>query len=463
MKPPRVTVYVTSRNYGRFLEQCLDSIFCQTLTDWELILFDEGSSDNSLEICRAAAAKAPQQIRVVANEEPQGLRACANQAIEMARGEFVVRLDADDYFDENALLVMVAYLDANPDLGLVYPNWTYIGENGEFLGIEDRKKVGTEAQVLDLPAHGACTLVRKRVLKAIGGYDEQFSSQDGHELWMKVLHRFKVGNVRTPLFFYRQHDTSMSRDEGRLLESRRQIKKAVAELQTGPVKPRVVAIVPAKNSYAALKNVALEPLAGKPLIDYTLDAAVESGIFHSIFVTTDDAAVVAHCEQRGDVVARMRDLRLSDTRAKLAEVVSDAVERLERELEVYADIVVILSVHAPLRRAEHIREAVDTLFVYDVDQVISTYEDVELHFRHGNQGMEPLNPGMLNTLRFEREALFVDNGAVHVVWRDFLEPGSLYRGRIGHTVMPRLESLQIKSLAEYEMIRGIIERRTVEA
>lgn len=462
MKPPRVTVYVTSHNYGRYLDQCLESIFQQSLPDWELILFDEGSSDNTLAICQEAASRRSDQIVVVAHPSPKGLRACANQAIEMARGEFIVRLDADDYFDENALLVMVSYLDSHPDIGLVYPNWTYIGENGEFLGVEDRKKVGDEALVLDLPAHGACTMVRRRVLKAIGGYDERFNSQDGHELWMKVLRQFNVGNVRTPLFYYRQHGTSMSRDENRLLESRRQIKRAVADLQGGPVKPRVVAIVPAKNTYAQLKNVALEPLAGKPLIDHTLDAAVSSGLFHTIFVTTDDESIVKHCERRGDATGRLRDLRLSDTRAKLAEVVTDAVNRLETELQVFPDIVVILSVHSPLRRVEHIQEALDTLLVYDVDQVISTYEDFELHFRHGNSGMEPLNPGMLNTLRFEREALFVDNGAIHVVWRDHLEAGSLYRGRIGHTVMPRLESLQIKSQAEYEMIRGILERKLVQ-
>ncbi|MCB1226523.1 MAG: glycosyltransferase family 2 protein [Verrucomicrobiales bacterium] len=428
-----------------------------------MILFDEGSEDDSLKICRAAEARDPQRVRVVAHEQPKGLRACANQAIQLARGEYIIRLDADDYFDENALLVMVAFLDSNPEVGLVYPNWTYIGENGEFLGVEDRKKVGAEAKVLDLPAHGACTMVRKRVLKAIGGYDERFNSQDGHELWMKVLHRYRVGNVRTPLFFYRQHDTSMSRDEMRLLDSRRRIKEAIAARNDAEIKPRVVAVVPAKNSYHALKNVVLEPFSGKPLIDHTIDTAIESGVFDLILVTTDDHSVIAHCKGRGGVVARLRDARLSDTRAKLAEVVSDAVVRMEEELGMFPDIVVTLSVHAPLRRAGHIKEAVDTLLVYDVDQVISTYEDVELHFRHGPHGMDPLNPGMLNTLRFEREALYVDNGAVHAVWRDHLVASSLYKGRIGHIVMPRMESFQIKSVADADLIKGILERRDADA
>lgn len=456
----KVTVYVTCRNYGRYLVQCLDSVLNQSLKSWELLIFDEASGDDSLQISEQYAAMWPGQITVIRNENPLGLRACANIAIERAKGEYLVRLDADDYFDESALLVMAGYLDEHPEAGLVYPNWVYIGANGEFLGIENRKRAGIEDAILDLPAHGACTMVRRRVLKDIGGYDERFDSQDGHELWMKVLRRYGVGSVGTPLFFYRQHESSMSRDESRLLEARRRIKECIAVSSGGgPVRPRVIAIVPVKNTYSHLPNVALEPIAGKALLDHTLDTALESGIFHSIIVTSDDLAVLEYCDRKGGVLARLRDARLSDTRAKLAEVVMDAVEYLEGEREIFPDIIVILSLHSPLRRAGHIKEAVDTLRIYQVDQVISTYEDVEVHFKHGPNGMEPLNPGMLNTLRFEREALYVDNGAVHAVWRDFLGQDTLYRGRIGHIVMPREESFQIKSVADYALVRALLEAR----
>ena len=61
------------------------------------------------------------------------------------------------------------------------------------------------------------------------------------------------------------------------------------------------------------------------------------------------------------------------------------------------------------------------MLLYDTDHVLSVYEHLDVHFRHGRQGMEPLNPGMTNQLRFEREALFVDNGAVHVLWRDLVD------------------------------------------
>jgi CMP-N-acetylneuraminic acid synthetase len=460
MMEPRVTVYIPCRNYGRFLNQAVDSVVSQTLTSWELIILDEASSDESAGIASAYVDAHPGQVRLIRNQQPLGLRGCANLALEMATGEFIIRLDADDYFDENALLVLSHYLDAHPEVALVYPNWIYIDEQGGHLGIERRKKVGQEDSVLDLPAHGACTMVRRRVLKMIGGYDEKFSTQDGHELWMKVVQRFQVGNVATPLFFYRQHGTSMSRDEEKLLESRRRIKAAVAGMSNGPVKPRVLAVVPVKNTYRDLPNIALAPLASLPLVDHTLAAAVDSGVFASIVVTTDDPRVVEHCKTgRTKVECLVREAKLSDSRAKLAEVVNDAVTRYEASTLTSFDIVVVLSIHSPLRRAEHIQEAVHTLQVYEVDRVISIYEDQELHFVHGKTGLEPLNPGIVNTLRFEREALFVDTGAINAFWRELLDETTLYSGRIGHIVTPRWESMQIKGSSELPIIEHYLQLR----
>ncbi|MEL7264006.1 MAG: glycosyltransferase family 2 protein [Planctomycetota bacterium] len=445
------TVYITSRDYGRYLQEAVESVLRQSFRQWELWIVDDGSRDGTLEIANRFA-DSDERIRVMVNEQPRGLRHCANAVLEQARGRYIIRLDADDYFDESALLVLSDHLDQHPDVGLVFPNWTYVDEHGEFLGVENRKKIGTESKVLDLPAHGACTMVRKRVLKSVGGYDTQHDSQDGHELWIKVLHRHGVANVSTPLFFYRQHDSSMSRDESRLLAARQRIKRSLAQRNAGTVKPRIVGIIPAKNTYAHLPNVVLETIGGKPLIQHTLDQAIATTSMDQVFVFTDDAKVCDYCRDQPRVLAELRDADLSDQRSTLAQVMASAVNRLEQQHEIYPDIVILLSVHAPLRRACHIQEAIDTLLHYDVETVISTYEDHELHFSHGTNGLAALNPGMFKQLRFEREALFVDNGAVYATWRECIEQDELYKGRLGHVVMPRSLSFQIKSAADKRLI-----------
>jgi len=453
---PKVTVYVPAFNYGRYLRECLSSIGAQSLSAWELLIFDDGSADETRKVAEDFRQTDPARVRVITHAQPLGLRACANAALEHARGEFIMRVDADDYLDESALLVLSDYLDRHPDIGLVYPNWIYINEAGEIIGVERRKRVDREAEVLDLPAHGACTLVRRRVLKAIGGYDPQFSAQDGHELWMKALHRFRVGNIETPLFFYRQHAQSMSNDEGRLLEARRHIKRNVASGYAGSVRPRIAVIVPVKNHYPGAPNLALEPLAGRPLLDYTLDHAAAVPDADCVLVTTDDDDVAARCGDWPSIAVHRRDPALSDPMATLNQVMIDAVDHLESTRGIFADIVVVLSVHTPLRRLEHIREAIDTLLVYDVDQVLSTYEDLDLHFLHGQKGLTAINAGAMDSIRYEREALFASNGSVHVLWRDFVGTNTLVGGRIGHIVMSRLESLQAKLTDDRRVLHALL-------
>lgn len=458
MQSPAVTVYVPCRDYGHYLEQALESVLSQTFDDWELIIIDDASQDATAAVAQRFVTREPAKVSVVRNEQPRGLAYNANRAIEMARGRYIMRLDSDDWLDESALLVMSAYLDRHPDVALVFPNYFYVDQNGNHLGVEFRKRVGTEAKLLDLPAHGACTMVRKRVIKAIGGYNESHGAQDGYELWLKVLHRYSVANVATPLFFYRQHGSSLSTDESRLLTARSQIKRSLAQTPSSHVKPVVLAIVPAKNSYQNFENVVLEPVAGRPLIDWTLDAALASGVCTHVAVTTDDPEVCAYAVGRG-VHAFLRPPALSDPERRLSEVLHDAVVRAESELNIHPDIVVLLSMHTPLRSGHDVAQAVDTLLLFDADSVISVYEDYDLHFVHSSHGLAPLNPGMIRRLRIEREGLYVHNAAVAACWREVLLPTDYFGRKVSHVVMPREASFQIKSSFDRWLVGMLLDQK----
>jgi CMP-N-acetylneuraminic acid synthetase len=224
----------------------------------------------------------------------------------------------------------------------------------------------------------------------------------------------------------------------------------------------MIAVIQAKNTYAKLPNVVLQEVAGTPLLDYTLTAAEEAGLFDTVAVTTDDLRVMAYGRGRPKVVGLLRPTELSGEQVLESAVVHDAVHRLEREHQVYADIVVVLSLHSPLRRAEHIREAVDTLRLYNTDSVISVYEDYDLHYLHGRDGLTPLNPAMHRQVRLEREALYVSNGAVRALWRDVLTEQSLTGRTVGHIVMPREDSYQIKTPHDLWLIAQLLVQRRQE-
>ncbi len=459
MSRPKVTVYILSHNYARFLPLAIDSVIGQLYADWELLLIDDGSEDDSALIMERYALAYPDQIRVLSHRPARGLPACANMALDASRGEYIVRLDADDYFDESALLVLATYLDRHPHVGLVYPNYTYINAEGEVLAVEQRKRIGQEVDLLDLPAHGAGTMVRKRCLKALGGYNETYDRQDGYDLWLRMINRYPVANVETPLFFYRQHGESLTRDNERLLATRQRIQRDAVERLQGDAKPRILGLIPAKNTYATLPNIVLREMAGKPLIDYTIEAAVQTARLDRWVVATDDPAVVAYVSERHpDMLALRRPDELSGMRARLSQVTAYTVEILENEHGYFPDAIAVLSVHSPLRRPEHITAAIDTLMLYPVDSVISVYEDYALHYTHAKQGLVAANRGMDHHVRLEREALYVDNGAVKVTWRDTLTADDMLGKRIGHIVMPANLSFQIKT----EFDRWLIEQMLVQ-
>jgi len=463
MGTPKITVYIPSRNYGHFLEEAIESVLAQTRQDWELIVVDEDSTDGTEEIAGRYCQSAPERIRLIRNSPARGLQGVANQVLGEARGQYIVRLDADDYLDEHALQILAGYLDEHTDVALVYPNYIYVDERGDVLGVERRKKLQEEVEVLDLPAHGAGTMVRKRVLKSVGGYDESNDRQDGYDLWLKVAQRYKVANVTTPLFYYRQHSESLTRDEDRLLEVRMRLQRKQVALNGSDERLSVLAVVTAKNTYRDMPNVALSELAGRPLIDHTLEcvAGLNSGIH--VLVSTDDSTVVDHVRERWDIPARMRPTELSSEHARLGRILTDAVEHVESTENLAADVVVALSIHSPLRRSEHVQAALDTLLLYDVDSVIAVYEDRGLHFVHGRHGLETLNPAMHRQIRTEREALYVDNGAIHALWREILTDADVLGRRVGHVVMPYWDSVQVKSPRDAWLVEQILKDRRESA
>src|SRR5205085_2297669 len=349
---PKVTVYVPCHDYGRFLDDALTSVLAQSLRNWELVVIDDGSSDETAAVAGRFASAYPDRVRVIRHASAQGLAACSNVAFEQSRGQYIIRLDADDYLDESALMVLSAYLDEHPDVALVYPNYIYVDEHRAILGVESRRKIGQAVELLDLPAHGACTMVRRRVVKNVGGYEQGHGAQDGYQLWLKILKQYQgqVGNITTPLFYYRQHGASLSGDRARVLAARQSIKRNLRERSQGPIKPRIVAVIGAKNTYENMPNIVLEPLVGRPLLDYSLEAVAEAGVFSHILVTTDDQRVVDYCAGRPGTIAAVRPLELSLPHVRVSEILCHAVEQLERDLNVYPDIVVMLSVFTPLRR-----------------------------------------------------------------------------------------------------------------
>lgn len=442
---PKVTVYIPAHNYGRFLDAAIQSVLKQTMEDWELIVINDGSTDDTSEIL--APYGTHPKIRII-EQENKGLNFTNNIALRIARGEYLMRLDADDFLDENILLVLSHVLDTKPGVGLVYPDYYHVDEDGEIIEIVRRQKIGGEVDLLDLPAHGACTMIRKQVLLEIGGYFEEFSCQDGYGMWLKFIERHRPYNVNLPLLYYRQHGESLSKSRGLILETRRKIKRRVVEEMNLSRKPKVLALVPVVVDAGFTPGNPFTRLMGKSLLELTLHQIQEARSVDRIVVSSNDEEVLAYAQRLEGVDGLIRPEALATSPAPRMEDMALLVLRTLEERGYVPDAVCVCYINTPFRRSAHIDEAVDTMTIFGVDSVISIVEDLSFFYHHGKNGLTPVNGSLQGTLRLERKALFKENGAIFLNRVDTVLAGEFLGEKIGHITMLPEESVRINS--EYE-------------
>lgn len=448
---PLVTVYIPCRNYGRYLRQSVESVFNQLYTHWEVIIVDEASDDDSVEVAQELCRRYPEKTRLVLNQKPTGLQKLANTVLGLAKGKYMVRLDADDWFDECALLLMLAKLEATPDIGLVYGNYYYTDQNGVVLGIERRHKLGREDTVGHLPPHGACTMFRTRALKAVGGYSEDINAQDGWELWYKLYNRIGAASLDVPLFYYRQHGDSLSRDANRLLSARSRIFDRISESLKGDYKSLNIAVIPVRESYKGFEGVPYRMFEGSSLLERAINAAADSGNIDCVIVSSQSQDVLDYSlelEKSGKVPKHFRLLRYEEEKGgkniPIRELMINAGEYYANVAGVYPDVIAFLSLHAVYRRAEHINKALNVLRVTESDAVVSVQEEREPMFSYGETGLNLLNPGRFQDLVYDRERLYRFNGSIIATWWEVLEEHHLFGEKIAFIEMSSDDSFQIK-------------------
>lgn len=215
-----ITLYVVNHNYAEYLEEAINSIISYANDPrFELLLFDNGSSDGSDKIIQ----RHEHIFEKVIFQQNVGLINTCNKALELAKGEYLIRLDADDYFLENALTeVIKSIVEEKPDL--IYGNYFTVNSEGKIL--KKIQRVGPrDNSVRHRPSHGACTAFRIDFLKEYGGYSRYYDRQDGYDIWLKAIRFGQISFIEKPLFYYRQHGINLTSNWNAILRTRRLIKK----------------------------------------------------------------------------------------------------------------------------------------------------------------------------------------------------------------------------------------------
>jgi len=206
-KNPRVSVLMPVYNGERYLREAIDSILNQTFTDFEFIIINDGSTDNSLEIIQSYDDS---RIRIVNNETNIGLTKSLNKAIKRARGKYIARQDADDISLPHRFLEQLSYLERRPEIALLGTSVYHIDEQGKVLGrvivpIKPGNKLLKENQF----NHGS-TIFNKNVVVRLGGYNSILRYSQDYELWLRIAKHHEVGNLPQPLYKLRFHGETIS-------------------------------------------------------------------------------------------------------------------------------------------------------------------------------------------------------------------------------------------------------------
>lgn len=209
MKRPKVTVLMSVYNSEEYLREAIDSILSQTFTDFEFLIINDGSKDDSLKIIKSYKDK---RIRLVSREN-KGLVASLNEGIQLARGEYLARQDSDDVSLPSRLAKEVSFLENNPDIALVGSNYTVTDIRGKklsttniFLNHDDLKMTLVTCNQY---GHGTIML-RKSVLDKVGLYDSSVGRVEDYDLWQRISRIAKVANLEDSLYLYRKNDQGIS-------------------------------------------------------------------------------------------------------------------------------------------------------------------------------------------------------------------------------------------------------------
>lgn len=221
----KISIVMGIYNCEKYLSESIESILSQTISNWELIMCDDGSKDNTLKIAKSYAKKYPNKIKVLVNKKNMGLNYTLNKCIKASSGEFIARQDGDDISLLNRLEIELEFLNKNPEYSLVSSNMIFFDENGDWGQSHNFGEVKKENFIKGSPICHAPCMIRKDALLAVGGYsvsDKLLRVEDYH-LWFKLyIAGYKCYNLKECLYKMRDDNDAYKRRtlKNRLNETR---------------------------------------------------------------------------------------------------------------------------------------------------------------------------------------------------------------------------------------------------
>ena len=224
-KKPLISIVLPCYNSQDYIENCINSITEQDWNNYELIIIDDGSSDNTNNIIKKYSNI---KLRYVKNNTNKGIVHSLNKGISMAKGEYIARIDSDDLMHKNRLSKQVNYLEEYPEIALV-GSWQFIIDKlGKVIGLKQYPVQHEEIKLLlpfENPFSHPSIMIRSNIIKTIG-YNEKYTNCEDYNLWEKIVSKNITANIPECLTYYRSHPLNNCKEYIRLQ------KQSALELQS---------------------------------------------------------------------------------------------------------------------------------------------------------------------------------------------------------------------------------------
>ena len=214
-----VSVIIPTFNRAKYIRQAVESVLDQTHPHCEVIVVDDGSTDETRQVLE------PHMERICyVHQENQGLSDSRNHGLRMAQGDFVVFLDADDFFLPDKLTDQLACFAENPSLGAVHSGWRFVNQNGGQLGEAEpwqhAPRLDLETWIMATPVLLGAMLFRREWLARVDGFDPRFRQSEASEFVLRLaLLGCKTIWLQKPTICIRQHDNNMTRNGKELVRN----------------------------------------------------------------------------------------------------------------------------------------------------------------------------------------------------------------------------------------------------
>ncbi|MBF0522910.1 MAG: glycosyltransferase [Candidatus Omnitrophica bacterium] len=215
----KVSVIIPTYNRAQYLKHALDSVFQQTYTDFEVVVVDGGSIDNTKEVLNDYKSAYQGKIKCFFCEN-KGAAAARNFGVKHASGEWIAFLDSDDLWLPYKLEQQIKFLDETPDVSLVYSLYESFDDRGSCVSdvLANYYKVLPQGNVLpELLLRcfiwTSTVVMRRNLFKEMNGFNERLRIGEDYDLWLRVAQKHQIGAVKNVLARYRQHDSNIMKED----------------------------------------------------------------------------------------------------------------------------------------------------------------------------------------------------------------------------------------------------------